>query len=1026
MSRPLPTIARPLVAGAATLIDLQATLSALRDGSSDIHIPAGHPLADTNLRAFFIEAFEKVDVVECEWGAPAQPVRDDDLVLHISRHAPICSFAAGLIGGALAVARARLNEMPKSSLTDRLGVLCDTEFRDALISSVTQKVQQTVALEYNVARLDTPELSFECFCSGLLERDAQDRILAEYPKLAHRLGHYCQQQAVVFARFADRLIRDWQAVNARLGLSGSLPSSLSFGEGDVHNGGQSVVILTCDDGGKLVYKPRDISVEIAFDGLLGHFNEVFGETLFWRVKSLERDGYGWVEYVTAEPCRSTDEVETFYHRVGALLAVLHLLGGFDLHQENLIAHGSHPVVVDLETLFFSFKNGSFLGRDDPFLSAAEYPAVKALLGSVMSTLMLPQHARNENVSAIAGGEAVARFANRFDPDRNRMVQYEDGTTEFLNRPVLNGALVEPHAYADLVAAGFSRLYDHMMHARADYAAPDGPVGEVADHLTRVVVRDTQIYTDLLDRSWHPALLGDGHDLAVHFLQIWRPASATPSTIPLMFYEIAELISGDVPYFTQQPKACEVRAGHMQLVEGYHLDRSGFEAFQDRLAQMSEADRDLQCWIIRGSLDSGLREGKGSYERSDRSEVTAEEERRALDHVHTMVMSMAQRGIGLLDWLTVTPTPDERLMLAPVDVTLYNGISGLTLYLAYHAEVTGTDRVHAEQAFANLERQIDDDWGNFAIPGAMSGLAGAAYVMVHLAVLWDRPDLFDRAFELLKHDADLIMQDDGLFDVTVGAAGVLCVLCAAAESSGQARFTGLARRMGERLIDMARHDERGAYWVAQEDERPLTGLSHGFSGIILAMARLNDIDPDNRWGAVAHAAMLRENADFVPSAQNWIDWRYANLDPDTWDDPSNFQYFWCNGGAGIALARLAMQTETADDRVTDDLKAAAAGTLAGGIGHNHSLCHGDLGNADILAQIARALKDPALKDQAERVYARAVHTILDGHVFGGASRLATPPDLMTGLSGVGWGILRHMAPERVPDVMTLSPPRRRLS
>ena len=884
-------------------------------------------------------------------------------------------------------------------------------------------MQQTVALEYNIALLDDSDLVFDAFCRSLADPGPRARTFSEYPLLVQRLAQFCNQQADVFARFATRLVDDWADLAAYLGLSGSLPSDLAFGEGDFHNGGQSVVIVTCDDGTRCVYKPRDMAVEAAFDALLGQLNNALGTHFFCRVRNMTRDGYGWVAYVSALPCDSADEVDLFYERIGGLLAVLHLLGGFDLHQENLIAHGAFPVVVDLETLFFSFTNGSHLGRDDPFLKAAEYPAVKALLGSVMSTLMLPQHARNENVSAIAGGDAAPRMALRFDPDRNRVMYQQNGTVAFLNRPVLDGQVVSPGAYADKIGRGFARLYSHIAENKARYLAPDGPIGQVADHRTRVVIRDTQTYTTLLDQSWHPALLGDSHNLVMHFLQLWRAAAMTPSTVPLFLQELTQLIAGDVPYFMQQPKGVDIADVTGRPIAGYRLDQSGFAATADRLQQMSASDCGLQTWIIRGALETGLREGKGSYDRATSTALTQSAEARALDIVHEAVMAHAQRANGLLDWLTVTPTPEETLMLAPVDITLYNGISGLTLYLAYRAALTGKGQDDAAQAFANLERQIADDWGNFPTPGAMSGLGGAAYCMLHLATLWRRPDLFDTAHRLLDHDAALVEADDGLFDLTAGAAGLICVACAGFAASGQDRFRTLALRREKSLIGMARQDDRGRYWVAQDGDTPLTGLSHGFSGIILALARLQQIAPTAERPAIAQAAMQRENADFVPERQNWIDWRYANLKQAAPDDPSNFQYFWCNGGAGIGLARLALrQAGATDDQILRDIRAAANSTLEYGIGHNHSLCHGDMGNVDFVMQAAAHLDDPQLRNQSEKAYARAVNTILDGHIYGGASRSVAPPDLLTGLSGVGWGLMRQMAPDLIPDVLSLAPPR----
>ncbi len=1007
------------------MIDASSTLAALRDGDETFYVPADHPLARTDSRVMFAEALAAISKPDSHKQQGLPPHEDPALIAFMADTDPMGIVGAGHLAAALQRANALLSTLPDSLLKVQLSTLCNTDWRDFLAGQLSQKVQQTTALEYHITRLDDTDLTIDAYCDRLRAPDARARILSYYPVLDQRLGLFFAQQVRVFERFAKRMVADWAAIPTALGcdLSTALPTRMHFGEGDLHNGGQAVIIVTLSDDQKLVYKPRDISVEVAFDTLLGQLNDCVEPGFFHRIRSLSRDGYGWVAFVAARPCASLAEVPKFYERTGGLLAILHVLGGFDFHQENLIAHGAYPVVIDLETLFFSFKNGSFLGRNDPFLKAVDYPAVQALLGSVMSTLLLPQHARNENVSGIAGGAPTPQMAMRYNPERNTVDYQPDGTLEFFNRPTLDGAPVAPAPYADDVACGFRRIYCYLMDNQTAYLASDGPLGRIANHRVRMVVRDTQVYASLLEKSWHPTLLGKVDDLVVHLLHLWRAAEATPSTIPLFLYELEQLLAGDVPYFTQAPKELHATTAEGQRT-GYQLDQSGFAAMQDRLRRLSVPDLELQIWIMRGTLEVELREGKGSYQPSSDTILASDASRRALCMVHGAVMHHAQRGNGLLDWLTVTPTPDEKLMLGPVDVSFYNGISGLTLYLAYYAEMTGTAdaRADAEQAFANLERQIADDWGGFNTPGAMSGLGGAAYCMIHLAALWDRPDLLDRAFMFLEHDLAIITADNGLFDLTVGAAGLVCVSVAGFAASGQERFRSIARRCGAALALMARHDDAGAYWVAQGGDKPLTGLSHGFSGVILAFSQLERIDPDPVRRDMVAKACARENADFVPERQNWIDWRYANLAQRDRDDPSNFQYFWCNGGAGIGLARLAMWRAGArDPQIIADLRAAAHSTLSGGLGHNHSLCHGDMGNLDFLYQATMVLGDDGLHMQVDAAYARAVNSILEGHIYGGASRQVSPPDLMTGLSGVAYGLMRRIDPHRVPDILSLAAP-----
>jgi lantibiotic modifying enzyme len=45
-----------------------------------------------------------------------------------------------------------------------------------------------------------------------------------------------------------------------------------------------------------------------------------------------------------------EEIKRYYQRAGQLLCLLYVLGANDCHNENLIACGEHPVLVDLETL----------------------------------------------------------------------------------------------------------------------------------------------------------------------------------------------------------------------------------------------------------------------------------------------------------------------------------------------------------------------------------------------------------------------------------------------------------------------------------------------------------------------------------------------------------------------------------------------------------------------------------------------------------------------------------------------------
>ncbi|WP_414528217.1 type 2 lanthipeptide synthetase LanM [Nodularia chucula] len=84
---------------------------------------------------------------------------------------------------------------------------------------------------------------------------------------------------------------------------------------------------------------------------------------FATLKILNRDNYGWVEFIKPQSCDSADAVVRFYQRQGGYLALLYALEATDFHFENLIAAGEHPILIDLESLFHPHSQISMTAAD---------------------------------------------------------------------------------------------------------------------------------------------------------------------------------------------------------------------------------------------------------------------------------------------------------------------------------------------------------------------------------------------------------------------------------------------------------------------------------------------------------------------------------------------------------------------------------------------------------------------------------------------------------------------------------------
>ena len=308
---------------------------------------------------------------------------------------------------------------------------------------------------------------------------------------------------------------------------------LEPGLSDRHNGGRSSALVVCEDGHRLIYKPKDLRVDAAWSALTG------GPAID------ARDGYGWAEFVEPAAC---DNPHLFYRRVGEQLALAHMLKLCDVHAENMIACGNSPVIVDLEAML----------ADQPDLLASS-DAVRALMqihrDSVWWTNILPTPEGGADYSALASPEA--QRAGNLEPQNNT--------------PHIAGDPCDPADYVDEITLGFAERY------RA--GLPDLAPFEGAT--VRVLYRKTSVYLRLRRAMCAPDALVS--EEAMH-----APLSRL-TVEPIASQEKAALRSGDIPYFTQQANLGRVQQlGEADLGHQVSLIRLSLGA-PDRLRQ-SAMDR----------------------------------------------------------------------------------------------------------------------------------------------------------------------------------------------------------------------------------------------------------------------------------------------------------------------------------------------------------------------------------------------------------------------------------------------------
>ncbi|WP_412539112.1 type 2 lanthipeptide synthetase LanM family protein [Longispora sp. K20-0274] len=884
-------------------------------------------------------------------------------------------------------------------------------FEVRLSRTLIKLAARCLVLELNVARVsgrltaDTPARRFAEFVRLAAGREGLTALLAEYPVLARLLVRAAGNAAEAYTEILHRWADDRERIVADL-LAGVDPGDLvgvELSAGDGHEGGRSVAILRCASGARVVYKPRPMAVHRHFTEVVHWLNALLPEPGLRPVAVVEGRGYGWSEFVPAEPCAAPDDLDLFYRRQGVLLALLYALDGTDIHYENLIAHGAHPVLIDVETLFHpALKQDSDSDHD---------PAAQALYSSVHRVALLPRiYVTDAGVLDISGLGGDRGAVSPFDSvdwdaagtDEMRLTRRPRVFRGSHNRPSLHGLDAVPEEFTGALLAGFRAGYDTIVAHREDLLARNGLLRRFAGAEVRVLARTTRWYVRILDESTHPDVMRDALDRDRLFDQLWLTGSPDPVRRALLPYETADLWAGDVPLFSARPAATELWHGPGRPVAG--LPETSLDRVIRKLRSLDRMDRYDQEWIIEAAmLTRGARPehavGPPALDQAPSATPDPDRLLAAARRVADQLVGTAYQGDGRTNWLGLEPLDGLHWEIQPLGAGLASGYCGPALFLAELATLTRTER------YAELARQavrplpailgaLAEHPRHAALigPGGFAGFGGMAYALSRLATLLDDPELLGWTEQAVHLTASAVAEgiDAGVY---TGVAGGLAAMVAVHRITGFDAAWKTAGTCADWLL--AQRAPAGVGFATGFPDGG--GFASGSTGIGWALIRY----------AAAGGGVGYEEAGLAALRAG------VGTDPDP-GDPSH-----CHGltGAGIAAAEALRSVE--DPTLRGMVRRAVAAAADYGPLPNHSLCHGELGVLELLTAAAELGHPWAAALRVRRAGALLASLDRSGPRCGTPEGIATP-GLLAGLAGIGHGVLRLGFADKVPSASLLRP------
>jgi len=880
---------------------------------------------------------------------------------------------------------------------------------------------------------ESPEERFVFFLKEMGKSDNRKLLFTKYPALEQSLNSLVEQFFIFSEKFLSRFAHDFRTIQAQLFKKNKIMCVNNIiPSGDKHRNGERVITLICKDINsniqKILYKPRSLKVDLAFRYFLRWFNENH-KTSFYLLNIIDQGTYGWVEHIQYQPCETADQVQQFYKQLGGLLAITYLLNGTDLHHENIIANQMHPVIVDCECLL----QPAWKRFEDETVDVKPFVSKSMILHH--KSKIRPDYV-GLDISAISNGKAQLAPTKQitwdnFGTDEIKFARKEISVGKSQNSPINDDITVNTAQCENNLIEGFKFIYEAIIDSKDCFFSNYSPLNHFKNCEVRILLRNTQSYSKYLLESFHPQLLHNKNERLKYFMQMMTD-NIRIDLKRAFDDELHDLYEMNIPIFTCYTDGSAVYNSNNKEVD-ITLESNAFSCINKILKEVvSKDDLELQIKLIRLSFITH------TLNNSDNTQLTTYPDlntkdilslRQPINLADELLKAISEERIrrdSRVSWPSLDIKYDHTWSITFTDpLNFYNGNPGIALSFAWGGQVFNNPNYTdvAKDCVGTLFHYLDTVPKNANISlGAYDGIGGVLFVFNQIYKLWGDETIISYINKVVDFIPRLLKNNSEL-DVISGVSGCILGLYSARDFIDDSRLKLLLNDCVANLLDRYPNPVENPAVEYYCGSKPLLGFSHGISGFVYSLVLANKVLRYNKIDRWISQALNYERSCYSYNKRNWPDYRkplHVLHRLNITDQPDQrFTTAWCHGAPGIALSRIGMKKHGYDDcQLSNEIHMAIKTTIDQGFAsENHCLCHGLLGNLDV---VLTAKQEGYLDNQTyTRIEKEIIQSIrLNGlHTNNGLSPINIP-GLMMGAAGIAYQLMRLENNTIIPSVLLM--------